>query len=83
VPPGGESIEQVAARAERVIARAVSYEGDVALFSHGHMLRIVATRWLSLEPQAGRLLALSTGSISVLGHEHETRVIGMWNYSSL
>ncbi len=78
-PPGGESAEQVAARADAVIARACSAHGDVALFSHGHMLRVLAARWLQLEPQAGRYFLLSTGSISVLGHERETRVIRMWN----
>jgi broad specificity phosphatase PhoE len=82
-PPGGESAEEVGARADRVIARAVAASaisgGDVALFGHGHMLRALAARWLGLEPQGGRLLALSTGSVSVLGYEHETRVVQMWN----
>jgi len=80
-PPGGESAEQVATRADRVIARAVAADGDVALFGHGHMLRVLAARWLGLEPTAGRLLALSTGSVSVMGYEHETRVLRMWNRS--
>ena len=78
-PPGGESAEHVGARADRVIASAMSAEGDVALFGHGHMLRVVAARWLGLEPTGGRLLALSTGSLSVLGHERETRVVQGWN----
>ena len=78
-PPGGETAEQVAARADRVIARALEAAGDVALFGHGHMLRVLAARWLELEPQAGRFFALSTGTISVLGHEHDTRVIQVWN----
>ena len=78
-PPGGESAEEVGARADRVIARATAAGGDVALFGHGHMLRVLAARWLGLEPTGGRLLALSTGSVSVLGYEHETRVVQGWN----
>ena len=78
-PPGGESAEEVGARADRVIARAAVAGGDVALFGHGHMLRVLAARWLGLEPTGGRLLALSTGSLSVLGYEHETRVVQGWN----
>lgn len=79
MPPGGETAEEVGARADRVIARAVAAGGDVALFGHGHMSRVLAARWLGLEPTAGRLLALSTGSVSVLGYERETRVVQMWN----
>jgi broad specificity phosphatase PhoE len=78
-PPGGESADQVAARADAVIARALSADGDVILFSHGHMLRVLAARWLKLEPQAGRYFVLATGSISVLGYERETHVIRTWN----
>ena len=78
-PPGGESADEVAARADRVIARAVAAGGDVALFGHGHMLRVLAARWLKLDPTNGRLFALSTGSISVLGYEREARVLQMWN----
>ncbi len=77
--PGGESIAQVGARADRVIQRCLAVSGDVALFSHGHMLRVLAARWLGLTPDAGRLLALDTGSVSVLGWEHDTRVIRLWN----
>jgi probable phosphoglycerate mutase len=77
--PGGESAEQVGARADAVIARALSADGDVALFSHGHMLRVLAARWLKLEPQGGRYFLLSTGSISVLGYERDTHVIRTWN----
>lgn len=78
-PPGGESGEQVGARADRVIARATAANGDVALFGHGHMLRVLAARWLGLEPTGGHLLALSTGSVSVLGYERESRVVQGWN----
>lgn len=78
-PPGGETSAQVGARADRVIARALSAGGDVALFGHGHMLRVLAARWLGLEPRGGRLFVLATGSVSILSYERETRVIGVWN----
>ena len=78
-PPGGESADEVGARADRVIAGATTAGGAVALFGHGHMLRVLAARWLGLEPTGGRLLALSTGSVSMLGYEHETRVVQGWN----
>jgi broad specificity phosphatase PhoE len=80
--PNGETVDQVAARADRVIARALSAGGEVALFGHGHLLRVLAARWVGLEPLGGRLLALSTASLSVLGHERETRVIRLWNQTS-
>jgi broad specificity phosphatase PhoE len=79
--PGGESAEQVQARAERVIARAISARGDVALFGHGHFSRVLAAVWLEMEPQRGRSFALSTGTVSVLGYERDTRVIKLWNRS--
>lgn len=77
--PGGETIQQVAARAQRVIQRAEAAGGDVALFSHAHLLRILAACWLQLPPSAGRLFALATASLSILGYERETRVITRWN----
>ena len=77
--PGGEAIEQVASRADRVIARAAAAEGDVALFAHGHLLRILAARWLGLAGGAGGALALDTTSVSVLGLERGRRVIRHWN----
>jgi len=82
--PNGETVEQVGARADAVLARpdvvqAIETGGDVALFAHGHLLRILAARWLGLPPAAGRLLMLGAGSASSLGHERETRVIGRWN----
>ena len=78
-PPGGESAAEVGSRADRVIAKATAADGDVALFGHGHMSRVLAARWLGLDPTSGRLLALSTGSVSVLGYEPETRVVQGWN----
>lgn len=79
--PNGESIEQVAARAEAVIARSARASGDVALFGHGHALRVLTARWLGLEPAAGRLFSLGTATLSTLGFERETRVIKRWNLS--
>lgn len=80
--PNGETVEQVGMRADRVISRALAAGGDVALFGHGHLLRILSARWIGLEPSAGRLLALSTASLSVLGYEHETQVVRLWNRTS-
>jgi probable phosphoglycerate mutase len=77
--PNGESIEEVAARAKRVIDKAVAEKGDVALFAHGHFLRILSTVWLGLSPADARLFALDTGSVSRLGFEREQRVISQWN----
>ena len=78
-PPGGETAEQIGARVDRVIQKAAGAGGDVALFAHGHVLRVLAARWLGMEPQGGRFFALSTGSISVLGWEREARVVASWN----
>ena len=83
---GGESLEQVGARADGVIARALASAGPqtedvvrVALFAHAHILRILAARWIGLAPRAGSLFVLGTGSVSVLGWEKETRVVQRWN----
>lgn len=77
--PDGETIDQVAVRAQAVIDRALQADGDVALFAHGHILRILAACWLGLAPDAARFFALGTAGISTLGHERETRVIVRWN----
>jgi probable phosphoglycerate mutase len=79
--PGGESPAQVGARADRVAARVRAIEGDVLLFSSGHFLRVLAARWLGLEPAGGRLVLLSTASLSTLGYEKEPSrpVIALWN----
>jgi broad specificity phosphatase PhoE len=78
--PGGEKIEDVARRASAVIERAMAVQdGDVALFAHGHILRILTSCWLGLPPAAARLFALGTASISTLGNEHENRVITRWD----
>ena len=75
----GESAADVAARADRVIARAKRVEGRVALVAHGHFLRVLAARWLGLEPGEGRLLKLDTGTYSRLGFEHSEPVLLTWN----
>jgi broad specificity phosphatase PhoE len=77
--PNGESIEEVSTRAGTVLARALQADGDVALFAHGHILRILTARWLDLPPDCGRLFALATATVSTLGYERETRVIAQWN----
>jgi broad specificity phosphatase PhoE len=80
--PGGESLADAGTRADRVIARAEAADGDVALFAHGHILRIVGARWLGLPAAAGSGLALSTASLCILGYERERRVIWLWNDTS-
>ena len=77
--PEGETIDEVAARVDRVIAELRSVPGNALLFAHGHVLRVLAARWLGLEPQAGALFALDPASISTLGYERETSVIRLWN----
>jgi broad specificity phosphatase PhoE len=79
--PGGESPEQVGARADRVVRRVRAVQGDVLLFSSGHFLRVFAARWLGLEPGAGRYFLLSTASLSALGYEHNRSepVIRLWD----
>lgn len=77
--PDGESIDEVGARADRVLARVRAADGDVLLFSHGHFLRVLAARWLGLAPAFGALFGLSTGTISILGWDRETAVVETWN----
>ncbi len=76
---GGETVEQVGRRADRAIAQALAAAGDVALFAHAHVLRILAARWLGLPADGGRLFVLGPASVSVLGWEREARVISRWN----
>ncbi|MFN8178403.1 MAG: histidine phosphatase family protein [bacterium] len=80
--PGGETAADVGARADRVLGRVASVSGNVALFAHAHLLRILAARWLRLEPAAGRHFALATASVSVLGHEGTRPVLRRWNDTS-
>jgi probable phosphoglycerate mutase len=77
--PGGESPEQVGARADRVIARARAVEGDVALFAHGHVLRVLVARWLGLPAGAGQHFLLDTGTFSVLADYHGVPALKTWN----
>ena len=79
--PGGELPDQVGVRANRVIDRVRALKGDVLLFSSGHFLRVLASRWVGLEAAAGRYLLLSTASLSALGYEHKLidPVIRLWN----
>lgn len=79
--PGGESIEQVAGRAESIVKQAECAGGRIALFSHAHFLRVLAATWIGLPPRSGSLFALDTGSVSALGFEREAKVIQMWNRS--
>lgn len=78
---GGETVEHAGERADGVIARALAAGngGNVALFAHAHILRILAARWIGLPATGGSLLALGTGSVSELGFERETHVIKRWN----
>ncbi len=77
--PGGERASDVARRADRVIERAMQHDGDTLCFAHGHVLRVLAARWLGLPPVAGRLFLLEPGHLCVLGWEREARVIALWN----
>lgn len=79
--PGGETLAEIGARADRVVGRLRKIQGDVLIFSSGHFLRVVAARWLGLEPSAGRYFTLSTASLSVLGYEHSLSepAIRLWN----
>jgi probable phosphoglycerate mutase len=77
----GETAADVGGRADRVLTRVLPLlgRGDVALVSHGHFLRVLAARWLSLPPTGGAMLALDTASVSVLGFEHGEHVLRHWN----
>jgi broad specificity phosphatase PhoE len=79
--PGGESPEQVGARADQVVNTMRAIEGDVLIFSSGHFLRVLAARWLGLESAAGRFFTLDTASLSELGYERDLSapVIRLWN----
>lgn len=79
--PGGESAGDVGARADRMVDRVRAVQQDVLIFSSGHFLRVLAARWLGLEPEAGRYFLLSTASLSALSYEHDLSqpVIQLWN----
>ena len=77
--PGGETADEVAVRADRLIERSERAGGLVAMFSHGHFLRVLGARWIGLAPSGGALLGLDTATLSFLGHEREQHVLRMWN----
>ncbi len=76
--PGGEKPGNVGARADRLLTEVRAAEGDVVAFGHGHMLRVLAARWLELEVADGALFALATGTLSTLGYEHDRPVVRSW-----
>jgi broad specificity phosphatase PhoE len=77
--PGGESIEEVAGRADRVIGAVRRAGGDTLAFAHGHLLRVLAARWLGWAPQTGRALALAPAGLGVLSFERGAAILGRWN----
>jgi probable phosphoglycerate mutase len=80
--PGGESPEEIGARADRVVERLRGADGTAVAFAHGHILRVLAARWLGLPAGAGAYLALSTATLSALGWEREQGVVTLWNDGS-
>lgn len=81
--PNGESPEQMAKRADRVIQSCLNLKGTLILFSHGHFLRALATRWIGLPVQNGKLFSLSVASVSILGTERNQKTISLWNETSI
>lgn len=79
--PGGESLDSIEARADRVVARLRGLRGNAIVFSHGHFLRVLGARWLGKSASAGRFLLLTTASLSILGYEHnlDEPVLRLWN----
>jgi probable phosphoglycerate mutase len=77
--PGGEMPGQVGERVDRVIARARAAGGDTALFAHGHVLRVLAARWIGMPPVGGQHFLLGTGTLCVLGFYHEVPAVQVWN----
>jgi probable phosphoglycerate mutase len=79
--PDGESVAQIGARADRVVARLRAVDGDVLVFSSGHFLRVLAARWCGVDPPAGRYFYLGTATLSAVGYDHNRNepVIRLWN----
>lgn len=77
--PGGEAAAQIGVRIDRVLTRVREVKGDVALFGHGHALRVLAARWLELPPQDGRHFMLGTATVCVLSYEHNAPAVLRWN----
>jgi broad specificity phosphatase PhoE len=76
---GGERAADVGARVDRVIGRVAADDGNVLIFAHGHVLRVLAARWLEQPADFGARLGLGTGTLSVLGYEHDVRAVLSWN----
>jgi broad specificity phosphatase PhoE len=77
--PDGEAPADIGRRVDRVIVEVRQAAGDVLIFAHGHVLRVLTARWLEEPPSGGRHYALQTGTLSVLGYEHQDPVISRWN----
>jgi len=77
--PEGETLDELAARADRVIERALAADGDTLVFAHSHFLRELGARWIGLGPDGGGKLTLGTAAVCVLGFERERRVLRSWN----
>lgn len=80
---GGETATDVGRRADRIVEAARSVEGDTLCIAHGHLLRVLAARWVGLPPAGGRLWTLGPGALSVLGYEREVPVLSRWNEQPL
>ena len=77
--PNGETVEEVGQRVDRLLEEIRAVEGDVLVFAHGHVLRVLAARWLELPPADGRLFALDPATLSTVGYEREQPVLRAWN----
>ena len=77
--PGGETPEEVAARADRVIARVRAAPGNVALFAHGHIFRVLVSRWIGLPPATGQHFLLDTATLNILGYYRDSPAVKVWN----
>ncbi len=77
--PGGETPQEVAARADRVLGKVRAADGDVALFAHGHILRVLAARWIDQPASFGEHLLLDTATLNVLGYYYDTPALKIWN----
>ena len=77
--PGGETVADVSARVDPLVSELKQSDGDVVLFAHGHVLRVLAARWVDLVPETGARLWLATATVSVLGFERDTAVFRRWN----
>ena len=77
--PGGESPKEVGARADRVITRVRAAAGNVALFAHGHLFRVLVARWIGLPPEAGQHFLLDTATLNVLGYDRDSPAVRLWN----